>query len=84
MLAALLVALPVAAQEKPALKEEPQITVQGVKGEEQTKARLRADALLARCTIKPVMTDEEIAQCSEAHRVSREVAEAEKRQAAKK
>ena len=87
-LAAFFLALPAAAQEKPATKEEsreePQITVQGVKGDEQTKARLRADALLARCTIKPVMTDEEIAQCSEAHRVSREVAEAERRQRAKK
>jgi hypothetical protein len=80
MLAApLLIPFFAAAQDKPAVKEEPQITVQGVKGEEQTKARLRADALLARCTIKPVMTDEEIAQCSEAHRVSRAVAEAERK-----
>ena len=76
----LLVALPAGAQEKPAAQEpaEPQITVQGAKTEEQAKARLRADAMLARCTIKPVMTDEEIALCAQAHRLSRQAADAER------
>jgi len=78
----LLLAFPAAAQEKPAAQEpaEPQITVQGAKTEEQAKARLRADAMLARCTIKPVMTDEEIALCAQAHRMSRQAADAEKKQ----
>jgi hypothetical protein len=58
-------ARPAAAPEK---KPEPQITVKGVQGEEATKARLRADAQLARCVIKPVMTDEEIRVCKEAYR----------------
>lgn len=53
-----------------ARKPEPQITVRGAKTEEQTKARLRADALLARCIIKPVMTDEEIDLCKKAYRDS--------------
>jgi hypothetical protein len=85
-LALLFFAAPAVAQDKPAEKgtpAEPQITVQGAKTEEQTKARLRADSLLARCIIKPVMTDEEKAVCADAYRVSQEVAEAEKRQAGK-
>ena len=48
-----------------------QITVKGAKDEEATKARLRADALLARCVIKPVMTDEEIALCVAAYKQTR-------------
>jgi hypothetical protein len=52
-------------------KPEPQITVKGAKNEEETKARLRADALLARCIIKPVMTDDEIDLCKRAYRESR-------------
>jgi hypothetical protein len=84
-LAMLVLATPAAAQDKPAAQQaaEPQITVQGAKSEEQTKARLRADALFARCAFKPVMTDEEIAVCTEAHRLSREVADAERRQGSK-
>ena len=58
---------------------EPQITVRGAKTEAEVKARLHADSMLARCVIKPVMTDEEIALCSEAHRLSREVADAERK-----
>jgi hypothetical protein len=67
--------------DKPAAKDpaEPQITVRGAKTEAEVKARLHADSMLARCVIKPVMTDEEIALCSEAHRLSREVADAERR-----
>jgi hypothetical protein len=51
--------------------DEPQITVKGAKDEEATKARLRADALLARCVIKPVMTDEEIQLCISAYKQTR-------------
>ena len=78
-LALLLLAAPAFAQEKPAAKEEPQITVQGAKNEAQVKARLHADSMLARCQIKPVMTDEEKAVCADAYRASQEVAEAERK-----
>ena len=54
-------------------KQEPQISVAGAKSEEQTKARLRADAAVQRCVIKPVMTDEEIQLCTTASRLRREV-----------
>jgi hypothetical protein len=53
---------------------EPQITVQGARTEAETKARLRADQAMARCQYKPVMTDEEIAQCVAAQRASVEAA----------
>jgi hypothetical protein len=49
---------------------EPQVSVKGAKSEEATKAKLRADALLARCRIKPVMTDEEISLCKQAYQAS--------------
>ncbi len=56
---------------KPAAEPaEPQISVKGAKGDEATKAKLRADALLARCVIKPVMTDEEISVCKQAYQAS--------------
>ena len=64
------------AQKPPA---EPQITVQGAKDEAQTKARLRADQMMARCQYKPVMTDEEIAQCKDAQRASMEAARSSKK-----
>jgi hypothetical protein len=57
----------------PAKKPEPQITVEGAKTEEETKARLRADAAMQRCVIKPVMTDEEIQLCTTASRMRREL-----------
>lgn len=49
---------------------EPQVSVRGAKSEEAAKAKLRADALLARCVIKPVMTDEEISLCKQAYQAS--------------
>jgi hypothetical protein len=55
---------------KPAAPAEPQVSVKGAKSEEATKAKLRADALLARCVIKPVMTDEEISLCKQAYQAS--------------
>ncbi len=55
---------------KPAADAEPQVSVKGAKSEEATKAKLRADALLARCVIKPVMTDEEISLCKQAYQAS--------------
>ena len=55
---------------RPAATSEPQVSVKGAKTEEATKAKLRADALLARCVIKPVMTDEEIALCKQAYHAS--------------
>ncbi len=55
---------------KPAADAEPQVSVKGAKSEEATKAKLRADSLLARCMIKPVMTDEEIALCKAAYQAS--------------
>ena len=51
-------------------KQEPQISVKGAQSEAAAKEKLRADALLARCVIKPVMTDEEIATCKTAYRLS--------------
>ena len=61
-------------EEKAAAKKpEPQVTVKGAKSEEEAKARLRADAAVQRCVIKPVMTDEEIALCTTASRLRREV-----------
>lgn len=55
---------------KPAAEPEPQVSVKGAKSEEATKAKLRADALLARCVIKPVMTDDEISLCKQAYKAS--------------
>lgn len=52
-------------------KPEPQITVKGTSSEEEAKRVLRGNALLARCVIKPVMTDEEIGLCKEAYQKSR-------------
>jgi hypothetical protein len=46
------------------------ITVRGAKNEEEVKGKLRADALLARCVIKPVMTDAEIELCKTAYRLT--------------
>ena len=57
---------------------EPQITIRDAKTEAETKARLRADQMLARCQYKPVMTDEEIAECVAAHRASVEAVRAAK------
>lgn len=51
-------------------KQEPQISVKGAASEAAAKEKLRADALLARCVIKPVMTDEEIDTCKTAYRLS--------------
>ena len=51
-------------------KQEPQISVKGAASEAAAKEKLRADALLARCVIKPVMTDEEINTCKTAYRLS--------------
>jgi len=48
-----------------------EITVKGAKTEEAAKAKLRADAAVARCQIKPVMTDEEIRVCVTAYRQGR-------------
>jgi len=81
-LAALLVALPAFAQQQvdkdaPAAKppaDAPgtaEITVKGAKNDDAAKAKLRADALLARCQIKPVMTDEEIKLCVTAYKQTR-------------
>jgi len=47
-----------------------EITVPGTKSEEQAKGKLRANALLTQCVIKPVMTDEEIRACVTAYRAS--------------
>lgn len=63
-----------AARSEAARKAEPQITVSGARNEQEAKARLRADAKLRECVIKPVMTDEEIATCSTAYRMTREAA----------
>ena len=83
-LALLLAAAPALAQESRTLsaedvaraeavrKSEPQITVQGAKNEQEAKARLRADAKLRECVIKPVMTDEEITTCKAAYRMTTE------------
>ena len=76
LLAALLLAFPALAEEpKDADKDKgeskAEITVKGAKTEEAAKARLRADAAIARCQIKPVMTDEEIRVCVSAYRQSR-------------
>ncbi len=76
-LAGMLVATHAFAQDaaKPAAdadkKPEPQITVKGTSTEAEAKRVLRGDALLARCVIKPVMSDEEIAICKEAYQKSR-------------
>jgi hypothetical protein len=58
---------------KPAADEQgkAEITVKGAIGDEATKAKLRANVLLARCQIKPVMTDEEINLCVTAYKQSR-------------
>jgi len=56
-------------EDKTASKVE--IRASGAKSEEETRARLRADALLAQCVIKPVMTDEEINLCKQAYRLAR-------------
>ena len=78
--ALLLAAAPASAQDakdgataKPAAdaQDKAQITVKGAKSEEATKAKLRADVLLARCQIKPVMTDEEIQLCVAAYKQTR-------------
>ncbi len=61
-----------AAKVEAARKAEPQITVSGARNEQEAKARLRADAKLRECVIKPVMTDEEINTCTTAYRMSRE------------
>ncbi len=61
---------PAPAAEPQGSATEPQVSVKGAKNEEATKAKLRADALLARCVIKPVMTDAEIAICKEAYRAT--------------
>lgn len=60
------------AKSEAARKAEPQITVQGAKNEQEAKARLRADAKLRECVIKPVMTDEEITACKTAYRMTTE------------
>ena len=60
-----------AAKPAPEKKPEPQITVKGATTEQAAKDVLRGDALLARCVIKPVMTDEEIELCKAAYRQSR-------------
>lgn len=54
-------------EEKPA-PPKIQITVPGAATEAQAKARLSKDTHLARCVIKPVMTDEEIETCKTAYR----------------
>ena len=54
-------------EEKPA-PPKIQITVPGARTEAQAKARLSEDTHLARCEIKPVMTDEEIEICKTAYR----------------
>ena len=59
------------AVDDPDKKTEPQITVKGAKDEAAAKAKLRADVLLARCEIKPVMTDEEILLCKTAYKQTR-------------
>jgi len=48
-----------------------EITVQGARNEQETKARLQSDQLLSRCVIKPVMTDEEINLCKRAYLLTR-------------
>jgi hypothetical protein len=74
---ALLCASPAFAAEEsakdPQAAKEPkaEITVKGTKNEEEAKAKLRADAAVARCVIKPVMTDDEIRICVDAYRQSR-------------
>ncbi len=86
LLLAALAIPPAAAQDQPKDTAEPkppasaqpkaEITVQGTKTEEQAKAKLRADAAVGRCTIKPVMTDDEIQACIRAYRQSdREIAQ---------
>ncbi len=60
-----------------AAEPKAEITVAGTKGEEGAKAKLRADAAISRCRIKPVMTDEEIQVCVQAYRQSdRQIAQA--------
>jgi hypothetical protein len=56
---------------KPAPPPKMEITVKGANSEAEAKAKLRADALLARCQIKPVMTDEEIEFCKLAYQQTR-------------
>ena len=56
---------------KPDAAPKTEITVKGAKGDEAAKAKLRADALLARCVIRPVMTDEEIDLCKSAYAATR-------------
>ncbi len=70
-----------AAPQEPAAAAEPkaEITVPGAKNEDEAKAKLRADAAVSRCVIKPVMTDDEIQACIRAYRQSdRELARAKK------
>jgi len=69
-------ALPALAEEakpadKPSAEPKAEITVKGAKNDEAAKAKLRADAAIARCQIKPVMTDEEIQVCVTAYRQGR-------------
>ncbi len=49
-----------------------EITVPGAKSEQEAREVLSADALLARCVIKPVMTDAEIELCQRAYRLTRQ------------
>ena len=60
-------AAPARVEDKPA-PPKIQITVPGAKTEAQARARLSRDTHLARCVIKPVMTDEEIETCKTAYR----------------
>ncbi len=59
-----------APQEPAAAEPKAEITVPGAKNAEQAKAKLRADAAIGRCVIKPVMTDDEIQACIQAYRQS--------------
>ncbi len=66
-------------KEPPVAESKAEITVPGAKNEEQAKARIRADAAVSRCAIKPVMTDDEIQACIRAYRQSdREIAQSKK------
>ena len=60
-------AAPARSEDKPA-PPKIEITVPGAKTEAEARARLSRDSHLARCLIKPVMTDEEIETCKTAYR----------------
>ncbi|HEX5476290.1 MAG TPA: hypothetical protein VFX09_00365 [Burkholderiales bacterium] len=53
---------------KPSDEQKIEITVKGASTEAQAKAILRKDVAIRRCVIKPVMTDQEIADCKAAYR----------------